>query len=50
MLWFPVVVRWVDYDADGWTVGCMFERLTTTMQNALRTALFELSLVRQVTG
>ena len=43
-VWFPVITRWVRCELDGWTVRCAFEHLTNKKTDALRTALFDLSL------
>jgi c-di-GMP-binding flagellar brake protein YcgR len=45
-MWFPAITRWIRRDSDGWRVGCAFDRLTAAKQEALRDALFELSLAR----
>ena len=37
--WMPVVTRWIRHDADGWTVGCAFDRPTAEKQIALREVL-----------
>ncbi|MGO9876606.1 MAG: PilZ domain-containing protein [Acidimicrobiia bacterium] len=48
--WFPVITRWARHDTDGWTVGCMFDRLTPEKQDTLRAALCELSRARVRAG
>jgi hypothetical protein len=42
--WFPAITSWVRQDHDGWVVGCIFDPLSTTMQDALRKVTHELSL------
>ena len=38
-LWLPMVTRWVRQDAEGWTVGCEFDRPTPEKQQAIRELL-----------
>ena len=44
MQWFPVIISWVRQEGDGWIVGCVFEPLSSTLQDALRKVMLELSL------
>jgi hypothetical protein len=45
MPWFPVIISWVRQDRDGWLVGCVFEPLAPTLQNALRNVMLELNVM-----
>ena len=40
-MWLPVATRWVRSDAQGWMVGCEFDRPTPEKQLAIRTLLSE---------
>ena len=42
-LWLPVLTRWVERDADGWTVGCRFDGLTPGKQEAIRRIVVQLA-------
>jgi hypothetical protein len=44
MQWFPIIISWVRQDPDGWIVGCVFEPLGSTLQDALRKVMLELTL------
>ena len=38
-VWMPVLTRWVRRDAEGWTVGCTFDRPTAEKEQAIRAIL-----------
>lgn len=43
LVWIPVLTRWVQPDADGWIVGCEFDRPTSQKQDLVRDLLEELT-------
>jgi hypothetical protein len=49
-LWLPVLTRWVQRDAEGWTVGCRFDGLTAQKQDAIRRILAQLDSNAPATG
>ena len=40
-MWLPVTTRWARSEANGWIVGCEFDRPTPEKQLAIRTLLWE---------